>query len=665
MVAGPASRGPVYTRVLAYTRGLTGRAHIAAVLVFAGTCAFRFIGVGLTNDDLLFFAIGRQIAAFGEWPVRDLFEEGDPLHNIISAGLQALTGHSLAGEVLFDILMLALAAALVTDFATRLLRSVWGGTLAAVLTVIAGSRLYDYPKALIPAVALLLCLRYQERPTSAGAAILGVTTGVVFLLRHDFGAYVAAATLVALCVTGASRRMTLRPALFTWLLAVAVIAGPYLLYVQSRIGLAAYVEGARRFTQREVSRSDDPPPSFAVDWSQPLWRTHSERPIKIRWREGVTAEQRTEAEQRYSLADARDPEGRTWSYLVRDTSPTNLAAIVRDPLIEDTANIDRLAARGPESATPSALTRVLEADVAMAPGILTRRNAVAWLYDAYRVLPLLAFVLAVTGLVRSGWMDARIVAMCPALIFCLVSAPLLLRGNMYENSRISDLTTPVLLLTAALLPVVWQVSAGRRQRAIRVATVVVLSITTIAICSYAMVARNATAIVMLADEGRLGEEASRLWAWLLASPPRLDDVPREGGVRGAVEYLEQCSAPADRILVFGFYPDMLFYSGRGTAADRVVLLRGFGVMPDEEQRTLDAMNRHPASVAIVEVTAGTGSVAGRVLDGLHPMVERYLADRYSRAATTTFGGSTGATFDLWINKTRQVTRPGPFGLPCA
>jgi len=85
----------------------------------------------------------------------------------------------------------------------------------------------------------------------------------------------------------------------------------------------------------------------------------------------------------------------------------------------------------------------------------------------------------------------------------------------------------------------------------------------------------------------------------------------------------------------------------------------------EERRTLDAINRHPATVAIVEVTSGSGSTTGRVLDGMHPLLERYLAERYTRAATTSFGGSSGALFDVWISMAREATRSGPFGLPCA
>src|SRR5690348_17575765 len=98
-----------------------------ALLVGFAAAAIRFLLLDLTNDDLLFFAIGRQIAVFHDWPVRDLFEEGDPLHNVITATFQIITGHSLVGEALFDIAMLGLAAALTTIAAARLLRSATAG----------------------------------------------------------------------------------------------------------------------------------------------------------------------------------------------------------------------------------------------------------------------------------------------------------------------------------------------------------------------------------------------------------------------------------------------------------------------------------------------------------------------------------------------------------
>src|SRR6185503_20832509 len=82
-----------------------------AITIAVLSFGYRFFSLELTNDDYLFFAIGRQIQHFGDWPVRDLAEEGDPLHNVVSAGLQSVFGYRLAGEVFFDLPMLSLAAA--------------------------------------------------------------------------------------------------------------------------------------------------------------------------------------------------------------------------------------------------------------------------------------------------------------------------------------------------------------------------------------------------------------------------------------------------------------------------------------------------------------------------------------------------------------------------
>jgi hypothetical protein len=116
--------------------------------------------------------------------------------------------------------------------------------------------------------------------------------------------------------------------------------------------------------------------------------------------------------------------------------------------------------------------------------------------------------------------------------------------------------------------------------------------------------------------------------------------------------------------VFGFYPDIVYFSGRGSAADRIVLLRGFGVDPAEERTTVSAMRRHRGALAIVETNQGGGSRAGRVLDGLHPIAEQYLAAEYTRVGTTDFGGSAGTMFDVWMHRSRAGAGPGPFALPC-
>lgn len=63
--------------------------------------------------------------------------------------------------------------------------------------------------------------------------------------------------------------------------------------------------------------------------------------IHVRWASGTTEATRTASEHRYSLSQGMLLEQRTWSYLLRDTSATNIKALISDPLVEDTTEINR------------------------------------------------------------------------------------------------------------------------------------------------------------------------------------------------------------------------------------------------------------------------------------------------------------------------------------
>ena len=65
--------------------------------------------------------------------------------------------------------------------------------------------------------------------------------------------------------------------------------------------------------------------------------------IKVRWVPGVTDEQRTATEQELSLEWKQPDEPRTVTYYLLDVDPQNIVRIVRHPLVEDTAFIDRAA----------------------------------------------------------------------------------------------------------------------------------------------------------------------------------------------------------------------------------------------------------------------------------------------------------------------------------
>jgi hypothetical protein len=287
------------------------------------------------------------------------------------------------------------------------------------------------------------------------------------------------------------------------------------------------------------------------------------------------------------------------------------------------------------------------------------------MYYTYETLPWLALIVIAAAVATTRRLDVPLARVLPAAGFCVVAAPLLLRGNLYQNTRLADFTTPAVLLAALMIASSWRAPLPRvASNAIRLLIASVSFITVMAVCSFGQSTVHAGRLTALVDEGGVHDEALRLWQGLFAVPPRLDWVPREGGVRGAVEYLRQCTGAHDRVLVFGFYPDIVFFSGRGAATDRMVLLRGFATHPDDEGRLLTAMRRHPAAVAIVGSDSGNGSAGGRVLDGVHPLLEQYLVSHYTRVATTGFGGSSGAAFDVWAMTDRRPSGTGPFDLPC-
>ena len=79
-----------------------------------------------------------------------------------------------------------------------------------------------------------------------------------------------------------------------------------------------------------------------------LQLTFGPRPVNnihVRWAPGVDDFGRQVAERRYSLSQGEQLEGRTWAYTLSDLSRTNISSLVRDPVIEDTQDIDRIAFR--------------------------------------------------------------------------------------------------------------------------------------------------------------------------------------------------------------------------------------------------------------------------------------------------------------------------------
>ena len=65
--------------------------------------------------------------------------------------------------------------------------------------------------------------------------------------------------------------------------------------------------------------------------------------VHVRWAPNVDDFTRQLAERRYHLSQAEPWEGRTWGYTLADVSVANIRALVTDPAVEDTDDLDRAA----------------------------------------------------------------------------------------------------------------------------------------------------------------------------------------------------------------------------------------------------------------------------------------------------------------------------------
>ena len=72
--------------------------------------SFRYLTISpIENDHFVMLARAQQVL-FGDWPVRDFEDPGQPLFYVITALVSRLTGHVLATNLVLGLSRAALAA---------------------------------------------------------------------------------------------------------------------------------------------------------------------------------------------------------------------------------------------------------------------------------------------------------------------------------------------------------------------------------------------------------------------------------------------------------------------------------------------------------------------------------------------------------------------------
>jgi hypothetical protein len=223
---------------------------VAAVAVALLAFVFRLAAFnGFENDHFMHVAWGQQLL-FGDWPGRDFAEPGMPLAVSLSALAQRAWPGFLS-EAVLGITMVSVAAGFACAAAASALRSIPVGMVVGLVVAASYTRLYSYPKLLVPAVALWLVTGYARQPSMRRLAAMAAWSVVAFLLRHDLGVVAALAFALAIA-TDASRGLAARAGAVGRLIALGLaFVAPYLVYVQLTEGVAEHVRVGLEFGKAE------------------------------------------------------------------------------------------------------------------------------------------------------------------------------------------------------------------------------------------------------------------------------------------------------------------------------------------------------------------------------------------------------------------------------
>ena len=449
--------------------------------------------------------------------------------------------------------------------------------------------------------------------------------------------------------------------------AVALVL-PYLVFVQTTTGLVSYVAGtgsqAQTTTLIQASLQITPLP-FKVDRSAPLWvvAPPDERRVNMRWAEGATDTARQDREVHFGLTGGVRADGRTWSYVLTDHETGNVQALVQDPMVDDTAGIDR----GTFQVVPERWKSWLERKLfllrlSLAPGVFTAQNALAWYYYLTMLVPVVAL-----GWVGAAWWSGRVArpeaaVVAAAAILCFIISHTLIRGS--PDSRLADVAAPTFVLAAWL--------ARRRDgprgslvraRLGRAGIVSLFLVTFWSVWTVGGTGMTGGLGMRIANAG-IWDGPAGVWEQLGVVNQRLRDRPIDAwappgstGLRALTRYLLDCTAPSDRVLVTWFEPDVFDFAERGFAGGQAYFEHGaFGSVADQ-RLTIERMQQQS-----IPIILGRRDQEDLFRLGF-PLVYDHVQTRYRLAAESTFGGE--QTFLVYVDAQLNPDAEHPdLGLPC-
>jgi hypothetical protein len=284
------------------------------------------------------------------------------------------------------------------------------------------------------------------------------------------------------------------------------------------------------------------------------------------------------------------------------------------------------------------------------PLAATASNAEAWLFYLFYALPIVSVVVALWRRVTKGehWAGESVAVGAISLVALLVNVGFL-RNPL--ATRLPDATVPACLLGAWLLGLAW--SSRPRTLAValpmRALAAVVLALTAVAVWRVGDVSDKLDEVGIFDDLEHVQAHLSAEWDVLGRQEMDVVHFPSRvsAGLVPFFRYLDRCTAPTDRLLVSGSYPDVFVLARRGFAGGHIAFMQAFYSTDAEQTVTLTRMRRESVPFVLL-VLDEQASFAGSF-----PMLLTHITSAYDVLGDVPIDGMQGVR--VYVERERRPT----------
>jgi hypothetical protein len=584
------------------------------------------------NDDYQHLAYARQLFG-GDLPLRDFWDLSTTLQEVVSAASQLVFGHRLLAEAIVIGVATAVAVYLVYRIVQHLTGSSFIAAVCAAFFIIAVPRAYAYPKWIVYALASWLWWTNVWWPSTHKAIAAGLSAAAAFYWRHDHGALVAVGVALGMIAAHGFSRTAVRHTALAAVVAMAVTL-PYLVFAAVEVGVVNLARMEMTALQDEHGRSRAAlhwPLRSAGDFVQPEPVEAYAPEMTVRWRSNTPSEVRRAALDRYGLTAIAADGPQAQRVRLSARSIGSLKAVIEDPLVEDTAGVERGRAAFSWTQWPPwdrLRFRLPWLRFTLLPGIDQQIVAGAAAATILHAMPLLAALLAGPTLRRLLPPAVTPRSLLLFATFAVVVNLGLLR-EPYESRAADVIVLPLILFGPFLWILLRSTYPAVVQWSLRAAAIVLLVLTA---KSFAVAGDFGDRIAWLIGEGQSLERARGAWsevsARLRASPPSEFWVGHTGPVSMRLaKYVRRCTAPSDRILVLWFAPEIHADADRLMAGRHLYYFSAFRDIEDEQRRELEKVTRSAPRI----VLANRDNYAAAAT--AFPALVRHIENAYASAAS--------------------------------